>query len=165
MSKLWKYVFQGQALSSLICLTQVSYYLKISLKYHVGPGHESSKAAMTATSLPPYEHIKLSLCRQQLWWFNVQVCNLLQHSFFLEFLAGYLMVVQSKLSAFDSYDIYLFYFRPNDSSCLCHSVLNTGSPYARVQSMYPSTLSLNSKLNVLPIQSCTLINPGQASVL
>ena len=93
----------------------------------------------------------------------MQVCNLLQHSFFPEFLAGYLMAVQSKLSDFDSYDIYLFYFRPNDSSCLCHSVLNTGSPYAKVQSTYPSTLSLNSKSNVLPIQSCTLINPGQAS--
>ena len=74
------------------------------------------------------------------------------------------MAVQNKLSAFDSYDIY-FTFAPVTALVNVISVLNTSSPFAKVQSMYPSTLSLNSKSNALPIQSCTLINPNQASVL
>ena len=94
----------------------------------------------------------------------MQVCNLLQHSFFSEFLAGYLMVVQSKLSAFDSYDIYLT-FGPMTALVYVILYLILAVYIAKVQSMYPSTLSLNSKSNVLPVQSCTLINPGQASVL
>ena len=74
------------------------------------------------------------------------------------------MAVQNKLSAFDSYDIY-FTFAPVTALVNVISVLNTGNPFAKVQSMYPSTSSLNSKSNALPIQSCTLINPNKASVL
>ena len=74
------------------------------------------------------------------------------------------MAVQNKLSAFDSYDIY-FTFAPVTALVNVISVLYTGSPFAKVLSMYRSTLSFNSKSNALPIQSCTLINPNQASVL
>ena len=60
------------------------------------------------------------------------------------------MAVQNKLSDFDSYDVY-FTFVPVTALVNIISVLNTGSPFAKVQSMYPSTLSLNSKSNALPI--------------
>ena len=70
----------------------------------------------------------------------MQVCNLPQHSFFPEFLAGSLMAVQNKLSAFDSYHIY-FTFAPVTALVNVISVLNTGSPFAKVQSIYPSTIS------------------------
>ena len=60
------------------------------------------------------------------------------------------MAVQNKLSAFDIYDVY-FTFVPVTALVNVISVLNTGSPFAKVQSMYPSTLSLNSKSNALPI--------------
>ena len=63
----------------------------------------------------------------------------------------YDMAVQNKLSAFDSYDIY-FTFGPVIALVNDISVLNTGSLFAKVQSMYPSTLSLNSKSDALPIQ-------------
>ena len=49
------------------------------------------------------------------------------------------MAVQNKLSAFDSYDVY-FTFVPVTALVNVISAINTGSPFAKVQSMYPSTL-------------------------